>query len=996
MFNMKPKYLLSFILILQFAFNSQAINLKGDVSGVWKIENSPVKINGDIVIPEGKTLTIDAGVIVEFQGDFIFRVDGVIQVNGTKTDSVRFTSPKGITWKGFSFVVPYNSTANHFKYAIIEKAKKLEGGGVYVNGPVNLIIENSVIQNCNGDSGGGIKIVGDIFESVLVRNCIFRRNQAGFWGGGGIYLDMVNSIFEGCLIHNNTSLERGAGIYFIGHGFSPRIVNCTICDNKNASDFYKSVIIGSDAIFENTIIYNNIPKGILVESDFYKPEFRFCNFEEPLQITNDKKFLNFHGVIENCLINVAPEFVDRAKSDYRLKKSHNVNNGNPGFNQVGFNTDISGAPRIYEELNSRIDIGAFEYQYQLNNRTPQISSKKEYILPFNTSSKINLEFYDADSLNTHQIKAFSKNNLVDLEVNQPDKYVFTLTFYPKNSKIISEWVYIQIDDKTGAANAVLNDSILIHFSDQFKGEINNYVEFKDTVKVTGDILVGKEGKLKILPGTFVQFQGDYEINVFGEIDMNGTSTQTIVFNGIDTAYYYYKEGSIKYTRKKGWGGIILHAVNNQSVSHVDFRNTVEGCFKLYDSKNAKFSNCGFYNCHAIWEGNGGIYLENSEAKVDSCFFIYGTTGTDAVGAYISAKNSKINVSNSEFHENIRYNDFYWDFCGVSAIESELFINNCQFLNSRFAYVIEIIAGTNSIIENSLFQNNTAMYITEVFSDYCLIRNNIFINNSGLCILSRMTVIDVVNNLIAYNEHSCNCSNTYAFVDIRDAGVGDSASVLSNTIYGNITDASFGGGVYFSYANATAYDNIIWNNWPHEIGWYNGEGVDPELFPPKIYNNVIKGGYSQNGNFDFDPNFEFKNTLDFTLNEKSLCIDKGIADTLGLLYEKDLANKLRINPGTNKLDIGAYEFYETTGIKNVEADNEIQVFPNPANSFVNILSSKNKTIDEVRIFSVDGRLLRNESTGNNQSAIYIGDLNQGTYIIQVLIDGFIRNQKFIKK
>jgi len=733
-----------------------------------------------------------------------------------------------------------------------------------------------------------------------------------------------------------------------------------------------------------------------VESDFYKPEFRFCNFEEPLQITIDQKLLNFHGVIENCLINVAPEFVDRAKSDYRLKNSHNVNNGNPGFNQVGFNTDLSGAPRIYEELNSRVDIGAFEYQFELSNRKSQITSKKEYILPFNTSSKINLEFYDADSINNHQITVISKNNLVDLEVSQPDKFVFTLAFQPKNLNSISEWIYISINDNTGAPNAILSDSILVHFSNQFKGEISNYIEFKDTVKVIGDILINKEGKLKILPGTFVQFQGDYEINVFGDIDINGTKNKRIKLDGVDTAYFEYFEEPITYTRKRGWGGIFLHSANNQTFSYFDVHNTVEGCFQMYDSKNIKFNNGRFYNCHAIWEGNGGIFLENSEAKVDSCYFIHGTTGTDAVGAYISAKNSKINVSNCEFHENIRFNDFHWDYCGVSAIESELIIKNCQFLNSRFAYVIEIIAGTNSIIENSLFQNNTALYITEVFSDYCLIRNNIIINNSGLCILSRMSDIDVVNNLIAYNEHSCNCSNTYAFVDIRDAGVGDFARVLSNTIYGNYTDALFGGGVYFSYVNATAYNNIIWNNWPREIGWYNGEGVDPDLRDPKIFNNVIEGGYNQNGNFDFDPNFEFKNTLDFSLNSKSLCIDKAIAETPGLLPETDLANKLRINPGTNKLDIGAYEFYETTGIKNVVADNEIQVFPNPANSFVNILSSKNKLIDEIRIISIDGRLLKSVSIGKKQAVIDIVDLNQGTYVVQVLIDGLIRNQKLIKK
>jgi len=987
-----------FILFIVFSFfgNAQSINIKGNVSGKWEKVNSPIKVTGDILIPEGEILTIDAGVIVEFQEEYEFKVDGVIQVNGTKTDSVRFTSPNGIYWKGFSFIIPYNSTASHFKYAIIERARKEEGGGVYVNGPVKLILENSVIQNCTGNSGGGIKIYGDIFEGVLVRNCIFRNNHAGFWGGGGVYLDMVNSKFIGCLIYDNTSDERSAGIHVIGHGFSPSFINCTICDNITNNEFNKSVTVGNDAIFENTIIYNNIPKGILIESDFYKPEFRFCNFEQPLQITLDQKFLKFQGVIENCLINVIPEFIDRENRDYSLKISHNVNNGNPNFDHSGYDTDLSGNTRIYEEEKSRIDIGALEYQGELSNRTPIISSKKEYILPFNTLSKINLEFYDADSLNNHQITVISKNNLVDLEVSQPEKYVFALTFHPKNINSISEWVYIKIDDITGATNAILNDSILIHFSNQFEGEISNYVEFKDTVKVTGDILISKEGKLKILPGTFVQFQGNYEINVFGDIEIKGTRNNKIVLNAIDTAYYLYYEEPITYKFKNGWGGIILHSINNQIISHVDFHNTIEGCFKLYDSGNAKFSNCGFYNCHAIWEGNGGIFLENSEAKVDSCFFIHGTTGTDVVGAYISAKNSKIDISNSEFLENIRYNDFHWDYCGVSAIESELIINNCQFLNNRFAYVIVIVAGTNSVIENSIFQNNEAIYITETFSDYCLIRNNVFINNSGLCILSRMSNIDIVNNLIAYNEHSCNCSNTYAFIDIRDAGVGDFARVVSNTIYGNFTDALFGGGVHFSYVNATAYDNIIWKNWPSEIGWYNGAGVDPELKEPRIFNNVIEDGYSQAGNFDFDPLFEFKNSLDFTLNSKSFCIDKGIADTLNLLPYTDLANNPRINPGTNKLDIGAYEFYETT--KNIEVliDNDFILFPNPANNYIQIQSSKNKIIDEIRIFSVDGKLLKNESTGKSQISIDIKDLNQGTYIIQVVTDKFVRNLKFIKQ
>jgi hypothetical protein len=995
---MKQIQLIFLLIVFSYFGNAQSINVKGNVSGKWEKVNSPIKVTGDILIPEGEMLTIDEGVTVEFQGEYEFKVDGVIQVNGTKTDSVRFTSPDGINWKGFYFILSLNYTNNlpsNLRYTIIENANKDEGGGIYVLGPKNLTIENSVIQKCNSSMGGGIKIWGDIQEMVLVKNCIFRKNHAGIFGGGAVYLDLVNSKFIGCLIYDNTSDETSAAVHTIGHGYSPKFINCTICDNITNNDFFKSVTIGNDAIFENTIIYHNKPAGINVASDFYKPEFRFCNFEQPLKITMDQKFLNFNGVIDNCLIGVKPEFIDRENRDYRLKISHNINNGNPGFDQIGYVTDMNGNPRIYEEEKSRIDIGAFEYQGELSNRTPTISNEKEFYLPDITTSKINLNFYDADSLDQHQIHATVKNQLVAIEASQPEKFVFTLDIHPNGIKKESVWINVKIVDNSGAANAELNDSILVHFSNQFKGEITNYIEFKDTVKVTGDILVTKGGKLKVLPGAIIQFQGDYEINVFGDTDINGTKDKKVVMNGIDTAYYEYTSEPTTYKLKKGWGGIILHSVNNLNFSYMEMNNTINGCFKLYDSDNIKFNNCEFYHCYANEVGNAGVFAVNSETEIDSCIFKYGTTGMDVTGEYVCSTNSKVSIGNSLFSDNISYADRYPDYCSISSIESELEIKKCTFENINTNYTIFITTNTNSIIEESIFKNNKAIYITEVFSDYCLIRNNAFIKNNGLCIRSRISEIDVVNNLVAYNEHRCNCSNTYAFIDLQDSGVGDSARVVNNTVYGNSTDALNGGGVYFSYVMGTAYNNILWNNLPEEIGWYNGIGVDPDLKDPKIFNNVIKGGYNQAGNFDSDPGFTFKDSLDFTLNSGSFCIDKGIYSTSELFPEIDIANNLRINPRTNKLDIGAYEFYETTGMKNIVIDDEIQVFPNPANNFVNIRSSKNKTIHVIRIYAIDGKLLKKECPDKIYVNMDINDLNQGTYIIQVVTDGLIRNLKFIK-
>jgi len=39
----------------------------GPVSGTWTAGGTPYQIQGDINIPNGQTLTIEAGVIVEFQ-----------------------------------------------------------------------------------------------------------------------------------------------------------------------------------------------------------------------------------------------------------------------------------------------------------------------------------------------------------------------------------------------------------------------------------------------------------------------------------------------------------------------------------------------------------------------------------------------------------------------------------------------------------------------------------------------------------------------------------------------------------------------------------------------------------------------------------------------------------------------------------------------------------------------------------------------------------------
>ena len=83
-------FLFSFI-TLTIISNAQTVIPPGDVSGTWTLGGSPYLIEGEINIPFLETLTIEPGVLVEFQGHYKFIVDGRLLAVGTETDTITFT-----------------------------------------------------------------------------------------------------------------------------------------------------------------------------------------------------------------------------------------------------------------------------------------------------------------------------------------------------------------------------------------------------------------------------------------------------------------------------------------------------------------------------------------------------------------------------------------------------------------------------------------------------------------------------------------------------------------------------------------------------------------------------------------------------------------------------------------------------------------------------------------------------------------------------------------
>ena len=86
---------------------------------------------------------------------------------------------------------------------------------------------------------------------------------------------------------------------------------------------------------------------------------------------------------------------------------------------------------------------------------------------------------------------------------------------------------------------------------------------------------------------------------------------------------------------------------------------------------------------------------------------------------------------------------------------------------------------------------------------------------------------------------------------------------------------------------------------------------------------------------------------------------------------------------------------TTGITDVNNLNNkiVNVYPVPANNFINITNSVNSTIN---IIDINGQTIISEKSNSNIHTINISDLNQGTYFVKVVNENNVTVKKIIKK
>ncbi len=235
-----------------FVVNAMATPVSGIINSntTW---NQDVEVTGDITIEAGTTLTILPGVTVEFQGDYLFTVDGILLSEGSidaLADTVKADPDNDVDWVKFTQDTTgldlYDFDDQEWKYdsagwdslwrgirfnnsdggssllwTIVEFGYARSygdvewpyacGGGLFIQS-TSPTINRSIVRDCRASKfGGGIYLYGSNSD---IRNVVVARNSSDD-SGGGMYIDLASIVLTNMTIHRNLSGEDlGNSIYF--------------------------------------------------------------------------------------------------------------------------------------------------------------------------------------------------------------------------------------------------------------------------------------------------------------------------------------------------------------------------------------------------------------------------------------------------------------------------------------------------------------------------------------------------------------------------------------------------------------------------------------------------------------------------------------------------------------------------------------------------------------------------------------------------------------
>jgi predicted outer membrane repeat protein len=228
------------------------IDVSGIQSGTWTITNSPYHVIGDVTVVSETSLTIEQGVIVNFDLDTKITIYGDLQAIGALNDSIYFQSD--YSWHGIKII---DTDTSNLIYCVVSDS---DDSGVTISNSIEVLIQYCHIFNNSGVMGGGINIV-EGSNSSMIEACKIDYNliSGEESGGGGIAIDYSNyTTVQYCEISNNQSAYSGGGIYV-------NYCSYTTIGNMNSINDNKAVLGGGISI--NKGVFNYIGNNVITNND---------------------------------------------------------------------------------------------------------------------------------------------------------------------------------------------------------------------------------------------------------------------------------------------------------------------------------------------------------------------------------------------------------------------------------------------------------------------------------------------------------------------------------------------------------------------------------------------------------------------------------------------------------------------------------------------------------------------------------------------------------
>lgn len=236
-------------------------NVSGNVEGVWKSGDTKIITDG-IIIPAGKSLTIEEGVTIIFRGSkkelLEVLVKGNLYAKGTATNPIKFTvddsvktkSKFGAQWGGI--VGASTSAEIVFEYTILEY-----GGATTTE-------ESPSVKNGLYKAEAGEAIPAFYFANTAGK-LIFKNNIIRNFNEDAMYLEGGEMIIANNIIHTNGSNDGGDAIN-IKAGVKAEVANNLIFSpNTNCLKLSNS---GDRTPQARVIAYNNT----FVNAGWRRPE----------------------------------------------------------------------------------------------------------------------------------------------------------------------------------------------------------------------------------------------------------------------------------------------------------------------------------------------------------------------------------------------------------------------------------------------------------------------------------------------------------------------------------------------------------------------------------------------------------------------------------------------------------------------------------------------------------------------------------------------------